>query len=334
MKRKVGFGAFPRALGAALQWKLLLLWFLFTLIPALIVARPLHGLLSGLLDHSVHADAWARSFHGLPMTDVFVDIGRHGMPALSAAAGISILLTLLMSPFLVGMSVTAVRSAHRPGFGELMHGGLTEYWRLFRFMLWAVVLYGVAFAIGGVFSHWASGHADKAVLESQADFGYTIAHTVLIFLLVVAQSMIEAGRGRIVAEAGQRSATRAFFAGIATLFKRPLVTLGMYLGVSVIGFVIAVLLGMWRVQLVSARLGRFRAGAAGDAADRGDAGLDAYRTPGGHGCRGARHARTSQRHGGACLRHVLPTHWSPDKGRPHALAALSFPGQGSTRVGG
>ncbi|MBB6183920.1 hypothetical protein [Oleiagrimonas soli] len=251
MKRRVGFGAFPRALAAALQWKLLLLWFLFTLIPALIAARPLHAMLSNLLDHSVHASAWAQSFHGLPMTDVIVQIGRHGMPAIGAAAALGMLLTLLMSPFLIGMSVTAVRASRHAGFGELMHGGLSEYWRLFRFMLWALLLYGVAFMLGRLGFAWADHQADAAVLESQADFARHVANTAMIVLLVIAQSMIEAGRGRIVAEPGMRSATRAFFSGIALVFKRPLVTLGLYLAVTVVGFAIAFLLGLWRVHVTA-----------------------------------------------------------------------------------
>jgi hypothetical protein len=255
MKRPVGFGAFPRALGAALQWKLLLLWFLFTLIPALIVSRPLHGMLSALLDHSVHADAWARSFHGLPMTDVLASIGRHGMPALGAAFALGTVLSLLLAPFLVGMSVTAVRGVQRPGFGELMHGGLREYWRLFRYMLWALVLYGIVFAVSTVSSGMVSNYAKKAVLESNVDFWKHVANVVVLVVFVIVQSMIEAGRGRIVAQPGQRSATRALLGGIGTLFSRPLATLGMYLGVTVIGFVFTLALGMWRIHLTAVGFG-------------------------------------------------------------------------------
>lgn len=257
MNRRVGFGAFPRALAAALQWKLLLLWFLFTLIPALMVARPLQAMLADLLDHSVHAAAWGQSFHGMAMTDVIINLARHGSAAVNVTMGVGLILTVLLSPLLTGMSVTAVRSAHRSGFGELMHGGLHEYWRLFRFMIWAYVLLAIAFALGGVATHQATEHAKDAILESQADLGKHLATALLVALLVIAQSMIEAGRGRIVAEPGQHSATRAFFAGIMTLFRRPLVTLGMYIGVSAIGFVLVFFLSMWRVRLVAASWGGF-----------------------------------------------------------------------------
>jgi len=250
IKRPVGFGAFPRALVAALQWKLLLLWFLLTLVPALIVARPLHAMLSSLTDHSAHADAWAKSFHALPMTDILVDIGRHGMPALSAAFVLGTLLTLLLSPLLTGMSVVAVRGRQRPGFGELVHGGLREYWRLLRYLLWALVLYAIVWGIGVSLFALVSNYADKAILESKVDFWSHIADVVTLGLFVVACSMIEAGRGRIVAEPNQRSATRAFLAGIGTLFRRPLVTLGMFLGVTLVGYVLTLLLGMWRMRVV------------------------------------------------------------------------------------
>lgn len=250
-QRPIGFGAFPRALAAALQWKLLLAWFLVTLVPALIVSRPLHAMLASLLDHSVHADAWAKGFHGLAMTDVMVDIGRHGMPVLSVAFVFGAVLTLLLSPFLTGMSVTALRSRLRPGFGDLMHGGLHEYWRLLRFLLWALALYTVVAMIGVFVFSLVSSYAEKAVLESSVLLRRHIADGVMIALFVLAQSMIEAGRGRIVAEPGRRSATRAFLIGIGTLFRRPLVTLGMFLGVSVLGYVLSLLLGMWRIRVVA-----------------------------------------------------------------------------------
>jgi hypothetical protein len=257
MKRRVGFGAFPRALAAGLQWKLLLLWFVFTLIPALVAARPLHAMLAGLMDHSVHADAWARHFNGLAMTDTIVNVMRHGGLALGAAAGLGLILTLLLAPFLTGMSVVAVRSAHRPGFGELMHGGLHEYWRLFRFMIWGFGLMGFAFGLGGLAMAVASRHAKEVVLQSQADLGNHLAMLTMVVLLVLAHSMVEAGRGQIVADAGLRSATTAFFRGMATLFRRPLSTLGMYLGVTVIGFIVWGLLGFWRTHLVAASWGGY-----------------------------------------------------------------------------
>lgn len=257
MKRRVGFGAFPRALAAGLQWKLWLLWFVFTMIPALMVTRPLHGMLSGLMDHSVHAGAWAKRFDDLAMSDVAARIMHHGISMLSTLFTWNLTFMLLLAPFLTGMSVTVARSGQRPGFGELMHGGLREYWRLLRFMLWALALLLVAFGLGIVGMHIAQQHAEQAVLQSQADFEFHVADAVMIVLVVIAHSMIEAGRGQIVADANLHSATRAFLRGIATLFRRPLATLGMYLGVSVIGVAIWILLGLWRIRLTAADWGGY-----------------------------------------------------------------------------
>ncbi len=255
MKRPLGFGAFPRAMGAALQWKLLALWFVFTLIPTLIVVRPLHAMLSGMMDHSVHAGAWARGFDGMAMSDVIAGIARHGMTALGAAFALGTMLMLLLSPFLVGMSVTAVRARQRPGFGELMHGGLHEYWRLLRFLLWALLLYALFVGVQTWIGTVVASYASKAILESKVVFWKHVADGVVIALFVIVQSMVEAGRGRIVADPGQRSATRAFFAGVATVFRRPLVTLGMYLGVTIVGTVIAFLLGEWRIHVLAVGMG-------------------------------------------------------------------------------
>jgi hypothetical protein len=245
---KAGFGAFLGALGAALQWRLLLLWLMVMALPTAIVALPLWKTLGGLLDHSVHASALARQFETLPMSDVIVQVTRHGDWLGGANLG-AFIVTLLASPFLTGMVVTAARVPRSLTFGELMHGGLSEYWRLLRLLLWALLPFGVALVIAGAVSGWADKHAAAAVLESSADSGHRVAMIVTIVLLVLAHAMVESGRAQVAADPLQRSATRAFFRGVGMLLRRPLATLGMYLGVSVIGYVIAFLLGMLRVRM-------------------------------------------------------------------------------------
>jgi hypothetical protein len=245
--RQAGIGAFFGALGAALQWRLLLLWLVVMALPTAIVALPLWKTLSGLLDHSVHATALAHTFDTLPMSDVIAQVGRHGDWLAGSNLG-AIIVTLLASPFLTGMVVTAARAPRSLMFGELMHGGLSEYWRLLRLLLWALLPFGVAFAISGAASGMADKHAAAAVLESSAASGSRIATIVTVVLLVLAHAMVESGRAQLVADPMLRSATRAFFRGVGMLFRRPLATLGMYLGVSVIGYAIVLGLGMLRIR--------------------------------------------------------------------------------------
>ena len=62
ISRRVDQAALMRAPFAAMQWRLLLLWVLLLLLPTAAVSLPLFRALSGVLDHSIHAQEWAVRF--------------------------------------------------------------------------------------------------------------------------------------------------------------------------------------------------------------------------------------------------------------------------------
>lgn len=247
--KRAGMGAFFGALGAALQWRLLLLWLAVMALPTAIIALPLWKTLGGLLDHSVHAGAWAQQFDAMMMGDTMISIARHGAWMGGASLGAMIVTLLLASPFLTGMVVTAARQPRSLGFGELVHGGITEYWRMLRLLLWSLVPFAIAVMLAGMVLGMAKKHAEAAVLQSSADNGHLVAMIVTIALVVLAHAMVESARAQFAADPLLRSATRALGRGIGMLLRRPLATLGMYLGVSIIGYVVAFALGMLRVRM-------------------------------------------------------------------------------------
>jgi hypothetical protein len=67
-------------------------------------------------------------------------------------------------------------------------------------------------------------------------------------LFVLAQAIVESGRAAFVADTGLRSATRAFGRGIMQLLRRPFSTLTSYVLISVIGYAIALALGVGRIH--------------------------------------------------------------------------------------
>jgi len=89
-------------------------------------------------------------------------------------------------------------------------------------------------------------------LQSSADFGTHIAITVMIVVLVLAHATVESGRAQFAADGSLRSATLAFGRGAMMLLRRPLATFGMYLGVSVLGYLVAFILGLIRIRMTAA----------------------------------------------------------------------------------
>ncbi|MCX7514699.1 hypothetical protein [Frateuria sp. STR12] len=254
--RRTDVGAVLRAPIAALQWRLLLLWLVLLLLPTAMAALPLWRALADLLDHSVHAAAWASHFDGLMFGDVMNGLGRggawfHGSLMLAAA------FAWLLGPFLAGMTVDAGRAGRVLGFGQLLQSGVIEYGRMFRVMLWSLLPYAIAIGLGAVAIGAAHKSAGHAVLQSTADRYQHTALWVLGVLFVLAHAVVESSRAAFIVDAGLRSATRALGRGFMQLLRRPLGTLLSYLVIGAIGYAIALAFGIGRVQTTAVGPGGF-----------------------------------------------------------------------------
>jgi hypothetical protein len=249
--KKTGFGAFFGAAGAALQWRLMVLWVLGLLLPTVIVALPLWSTLGDLLDYSVHADAWASQFNGLMFGDTMASLMRNGAWHKGAAI-VSLVTALLLSPFLTGMTVSSGRSRRTLGFGHLLQGGVVEYGRMFRVLLWALLPFLIVLAVAHVALGAAGKHEDTAVLESGADMGIHLAFALIGIFFVLAHAIVESARAQFIADVSLRSATRALGRGVRQLLRRPFATLAMYLGISLIGYALTLALTLLRIRTTAA----------------------------------------------------------------------------------
>jgi hypothetical protein len=245
--RRVDFAAAMRAPLAAMQWRLLVLWVLLLLLPTAVVSLPLWRTLSGLLDHSVHAQAWAAHFSPLMFGDTMLSMSD-STGWLNGVGLLGLVLTLLLSPFLNGMAIGSGRSGRVLGFSHLLQCGVVEYGRMFRLMLWSILPYAVMAALIGVAFKALDGIDDKAVLESQVDRASHIAICASLLLFVLAQAIVESGRAAFIADGNLRSATRAFGRGFMQLLRRPFSTLFCYLLISLVGYAIALALGVGRLN--------------------------------------------------------------------------------------
>ncbi|KQZ80199.1 hypothetical protein ASD55_05920 [Rhodanobacter sp. Root561] len=246
ISRRVDSAALMRAPFAAMQWRLLLLWVLLLLLPTAVVSLPIWRALSSVLDHSIHAQEWATRFNGSMFSDVMTALNMSNW--FGGIALLGMLLTALLSPFLTGMVVGTGRAGRTLGFSHLLQCGIVEYGRMFRLMLWSILPYVVMGALIGVAMHMADDVGDKAVLQSQADRASHLALFVAGVLFVLAQSIVESSRAAFIADSGLRSATRALGRGFMQLLRRPLSTLLSYLLISVVGYAIAMAIGIGRVN--------------------------------------------------------------------------------------
>ena len=111
-----------RAMRLALQWRLMLLWLLGLLLPALVASLPVWRMFGAAFDHTVNAAAYARRLDLVALTDV-VSLHPQFASALGSGAVVALLLTLLLSPLLTGAAITAARAPAPLGFAALAAGG-------------------------------------------------------------------------------------------------------------------------------------------------------------------------------------------------------------------
>lgn len=257
--RRGGFAALISALGSALQWRMLLWWLLALWLPTLLVAIPLWSSLQSQFGASVHAAAIAGG-KALPLfADGFTAMAD-AMSALTISMILATLLTLLLSPWLSGMVVASIRARRRLRLGELLHGGLGEYWRMFRTLLWSLVVLAAAAALGIALQGAIGQSNEPAILVSEMETTRRIGLGVLVAVLLFAHMTLEAGRGCIGADAGLRSALRGWWRGLKLVLRRPLAALIVYLGAALAGYGLAALLGLWRLNVDTVDYGGFALG--------------------------------------------------------------------------
>jgi len=238
------------------SWRIILLWVGFTLIPTAVVSLPLGSWLSAQLDHSAFAGAWAHTFNVTEVRELVVNAADIA-PMLQSALLISLLLTVVFSPFLTGMVVASSREKQVLGFVALVQGGAREYGRMLRTILWSVVPLGIAGALGAWTLHLADKRAETAVLESQVSREHLLCVIILTALLIVAHATVEAGRGQFALDLRRRSAVKAWWRGVRLVFTRPVATLGSYFLITAVGLILATLIGIARINSPHATFGGF-----------------------------------------------------------------------------
>ena len=232
----------------ALQWRLLLLWLAVLLIPTALAALPFWQVFAKSLDHSVYAPQLAQRLDANSVADLVTVLQLNAI-ALKSAGIVSLVMSLLLSPFLSGMAITAAKASERLGFGALIHGGVAEYGRLLRLLLWGALPLGIAGGLGAGAMHLADKFAEKAILESNADLARHAALILFVVLFLIADATLDAGRAQFALSVRRRSAIKAWWRGLKLIFKRPLASIGLYALLSVIGFVAAAALGVLRMNL-------------------------------------------------------------------------------------
>lgn len=233
---------------AALQWRLLLLWLAAVLLPTAVLALPFWHALAPALSHSVRAPELAQALDLMSVADIIGEM-RRSTVALQAGGLVALALTLLLSPFLSGAIVTAGRAPHTATLRELVAGGVAEYPRMFRMLLWAVVPLGAALALGAALTGAADDYSATAVQAADAAPWQWAAALGAVLLVALANLTLDAGRAQLAVDRRRTSAVKAWWRGVQLLLRRPGAVLGCYALLTSAGLLLAALLALARLQV-------------------------------------------------------------------------------------
>ncbi len=232
----------------ALQWRLLLLWTVLTLIPTALLAWPFWATLAGQLDKSLYAAQWAKQLDAIVLADLSSKLMENHV-ALIQAGFTALVLTVLWSPLVNGAIVAAARAKEPLGWVPLLQKGLKDYGRMLRLWVWGIVL---LVAVGGMASgamHGVEKYAQKAILESKVDLVGNAVMVVATLLLLLVHLSIDTGRAQLAVYPGRTSAIKAWWRGCKQIKARFMMHIGMYAAITAVGVAIALVVTALRIAL-------------------------------------------------------------------------------------
>lgn len=241
-------GVARHATSVALQWRLLLLWVVATLVPTAMLAWPFWATLAGQLDRSPYAAQWAQQLDAVVLSDLGSKLMDNHVVLLQAGFS-ALVLTWLLSPVLNGAIVAAARAKEPLAWVPLLQKGLQDYGRMARMWVWALVLMGAAGAAASGLFHLVGKYADTAILESDATLASRAAVIVTALVILLIHLSVDAGRAQLAIYPGRTSAVKAWWRACKMVKARFWGTLGFYVAFTVAGALLAIAVTVLRVAL-------------------------------------------------------------------------------------
>jgi hypothetical protein len=244
---------FRKSLRGALQWRLLLMWWVSLLVPGAVAALPVFTFLSRQLDHSPRAAQALPWMDGAMFLDLLRQLGENGTEQ-SIGLGLAgaALMLLFISPFLAGATVAAARSDEPLPLQNLLAGAGEFYGRMLRTFVAGLIPLG----IGGGLAAGAMKLVEKAnqhaVTETAAGRHLRVGLAAAGALVFVAHLLVDTARAQFAADSRRRSALLALWSSVRLFLRRPLRAIGIGALGAAVGLGLAGALMALRLQIAQA----------------------------------------------------------------------------------
>ena len=230
------------------QHRLIILWIVALGVPTVLFVTPVYLLLAKHLNHSIDSAAIAAHL------DLRVLIDLPGVlfafpEAVGAASVASILIGFASYAWLNGLAVGASRFKPNVSYSVLIAAANSQYWRMFRMGLWALVIVGIALAIASAAGSGIERADAEAVVASSLDTVKLLHNLFTLLLLALAQCSLEVGRAFLAIDPRRRSVIRSWWNGVAMLIRHPIRLIAAWLVPSLLSVLLSAALMLLRLNI-------------------------------------------------------------------------------------
>ncbi len=240
-----------REMRRALDFRLLLSWLAASMVPTLLVALPLAGILSEVLDFSAYADALAQHL-GLDALSALGNAYQRSELAIQTNVTLAWVCTLLFAPLLTAMAAAVFAATEQLASRTLIVNALMHYGRWFWLHLSAFVMYLLGFGIAAAVAVSAEIRVEEYVDANSFDSLQTFSRLLALLIALMTHFFVEIARAEYVLDAGLRFPPGAFVRALAR--GHWLRRMAGYLVISSIGISVLLLLLLLRQHLSGASL--------------------------------------------------------------------------------
>jgi hypothetical protein len=228
----------------AFNLRLLLLWLAAALLPSLIVALPLGGIVRDTLDFSAHTKILAQRLN----LDALRSLAMHyqgSQGAIQSNVGFAWMCTLLTAPLLNAWAAMIFAGQHA-SMQRFFIAGLLDYGRWFWLHLSALMIYLMGFGLAALVASYVSDRADEYI-DVRVFQQYQHLSWLCAFLIVVmTHFIVEVCRAELLLDQSLRWPPEAFFRAFKRGGKRK--RFGGYLAVSATGIALVMLFLLLRLR--------------------------------------------------------------------------------------
>ena len=203
-----------RQMRRALDFRLVLFWLVASLIPTLLVALPLAGILRDVLDFSAYSDALAQRLNLDALSALGAAYQRSEL-AIQTNVTLAWVCTLLCAPMLTALAAALFMASDKSPWSRLWLTGLSDYGRWFWLHLSAFLVYLLGFGTAAIVAASAEIWVEEYVNANSFAKVQIVSWLAAVLIALITHFFVEIARAEYILDTRLRFPPRAFLRALS-----------------------------------------------------------------------------------------------------------------------